>query len=88
MISKLIARRRMVQAMAVAGVGAGFSGLTPAHAEVDQQSETPGPNAARGPIDLVIRRQKFNIGGRETTATTINGSHLDLRTQVLDCLPT
>ncbi len=74
MISKLLARRRFVQALTAAGVGAGFSGFTPAHAGVDQPSETLGQNAARGGIDLVIRRQKLNIGGRETTATTVNGS--------------
>ena len=70
-VLNLHARRRFIQALAGAGVSAGFSSLTPARAGVPQPSGVP---ATRGAIDLVIRRQKLNIGGRETNATTINGS--------------
>jgi len=74
MISKLLARRSFVQALTAAGVGAVFCDSTTAYAAVGQTPETLGQNAARGGIDLVIRRQKLNIGGRETSATTVNGS--------------
>ena len=70
----LSARRRVVQILAAAGVSVGFSGFTPALAGVEQTSGESGRTAVDGGMDLVIRRQKLNIGGRETTATTINGS--------------
>ena len=74
MIHRALVRRRFVQALTAVGVGVGFSGFTSAHAGVNQSSETLGQNAATTGIDLVIRRQKMTIGGRATTATTVNGS--------------
>ena len=71
---KLPARRRFVQALAAVGVGTGLSGFTSAQAGVDQASEATGKNAVDGGVDLVIRRQALSIGGRQTNATTINGS--------------
>ena len=71
---KLPPRRRFVQALAAVGVGTGLGGFTSAEAGVDQSSEAHGKSSVDGGVDLVIRRQALSIGGRQTSATTINGS--------------
>jgi CopA family copper-resistance protein len=68
-----ILRRRFLQSVGTAALAAGFKGLIPDYAwssPLPQGSSTAQP----GVTDLEIRRQTFNIGGREAMATLINGS--------------
>jgi CopA family copper-resistance protein len=68
-------RRRFLQGATALGLLAGFDRLVPAYARQSAGSGTPG-SARTGPgvFDLLIHKETIQIGGREATATTINGS--------------
>jgi FtsP/CotA-like multicopper oxidase with cupredoxin domain len=68
-------RRRFLQDTLALGVLAGMERLMPAYAWQSTGGETSG-GARTGPgvFELLIRKETIQIGGREATATTINGS--------------
>jgi CopA family copper-resistance protein len=73
--TKKLARRKFLQSAGAMGLLAGLERIAPAYAWAGAAGA-----AARAPlqggdvIDLAIRAQSINIGGREATATLINGS--------------
>lgn len=67
-------RRRFLRGAATLGLLAGTGRLVPAYAQQSAGSGTSG-SADTGPgiFNLLIRKETIQIGGREATATTING---------------
>ena len=67
--------RRAVLRGAVAGGGVlALQGLTPAWARTGSPGLRPDQPTLTGPnIDLTVGRTPFTVGGRTTTATTVNG---------------
>lgn len=70
-----LTRRRFLKGTAAAGLALLLEGLLPAYAlEPSGLSITQGARMPGDPIDLFLRRQELNIGGRKGNAITLNGT--------------
>jgi CopA family copper-resistance protein len=71
-------RRRVLKAMASAGLLAGIDALLPAYAQTSSghlatpASDVPGGRAGPVTMDIAIRREGIKIAGGEASATTLN----------------
>ena len=74
MMSDLLTCRRILRVVATVALATTLKALAPAAAWAVPPTETLGRHASGGVTDLVIQKQTIQIGGRDATATTINGS--------------
>jgi len=70
-----VERRTLLRAVALGGVGLGFSGLFPAWAQSGTAGLAPTmPTLSGGDIRLTVGHSAFTVGGRTGHAVTVNGT--------------
>ncbi len=72
--NKSITRRRFIQYTGALGIMAGFAGIVPAYAFQQTGGNTNKYEETNKEINLLIRKHAIDIGGRDGTAITVNGS--------------
>ena len=72
--NKSITRRRFLQYAGTFGIMAGFAGIAPTYALQQNVIKTNKDSDAIHEINLLIRKETIDIGGRDGTAITLNGS--------------